>query len=170
MISRIIAYFNKDLVKRNEALLSELKGQQKAAFDWKMLHSNLETELKVLKMERTELLNKINAPKSVQIVKADQQDPAPTDDGARAAYMANFARLHTDYLGPKLLHMIANVREELDWNGMPNDEHRYGLVGMTRTEYDAYLRGTSNAFKLLLEYGDQCVSEDEDYKRRTKIS
>lgn len=153
MISRIIAYFNKDLIEKNEVILSELK-----------------RGLRLVKLERDELLDKVNATKSVQIIKADHQDPAPTDEGARAAYMANFSRLHVDFLKPKLYHMIADVREELDWSGQPDDRHPNPLLGMNRAEYDAYLRGTSNAFRLLLEYGEQCVSEDEDYKRRNKTN
>lgn len=96
----------------------------------------------------------------IPIIEVGINDPEPVDQEQRERYVSEFNRFFEELLGRKLKHLIAQVREDLDWSGWKDTEHAGGLPeGMTRGEYDAYLRGTSNAFRLLLEYGEQMKAE-----------
>lgn len=96
----------------------------------------------------------------IPIIEVGVTDPEPLDQEARKTYAAEFSRFFENLLEKKLKHLIAQVREDLDWSGWKTYEHPEGLAhGMTRAEFDAYLRGTSNAFRLLLEYGEQMRAE-----------
>lgn len=99
--------------------------------------------------------------KIVPIIEVGVNDPEPTDETQREAYVAEYARFFDTYLEKKLKHLIAYVREDLDWNGWPDTTRPSGLPnGMSKAEYDWFLRGTSNAFRLLLEYGEQMKAEN----------
>lgn len=98
--------------------------------------------------------------KIVPIIEVGINDPEPRDQEQRKVYVAEFSRFFETYLEQKLKHLIAYVREDLDWNGWPDTTRPAGLPnGMSKAEYDWFLRGTSNAFRLLLEYGEQMKAE-----------
>ncbi len=186
MISRIISYLNRKNLKITELQKSLLKAEFSIK-EYKEIDTSLRDLIRELNTSKASLESKLESQiavnlakdhqikqlkdiyKTIPVVKVNHEDPAPTDEGARSSYMSNFSKFYVDLLKPKIFHLIAQVREELDWNGLPNEEKRYGLVGMSRVEFDAFLRGTSNAFKLLLEYGDQCVNEDADYKNKQSL-
>lgn len=113
----------------------------------------------ILKFENAALLKSQRKP--LKVIDPAAADPVPTDINARKDYVEKFCNLYKDFLEGKLIHLIAQVREDLDWNGWNDYAHPEGLPnGMTRSEYDAYLRGTSNSLKLLIEYGNQLESEN----------
>lgn len=112
---------------------------------------------KLLEIENEALRARLR--ESVVVVDPGMDDPIPSNEEARQAYVDRYASFHDDILEEKLKHMIAVVREQLDgfgWDGLPYDTLPYG---MSRIERDAFFRGTSNAFRLLLEYGEQMRSE-----------
>lgn len=92
--------------------------------------------------------------RALPLVQVNVSDPQPSDEKKFEAHAREWARFHEDFLAPKLNHLIALAREELDWSGMPSAGHETGLPeGMERRDYDWLMRGTSNAFKMLLDYG-----------------
>ena len=103
---------------------------------------------------RAELLGKEDALKrAVKVIAADIGDVEPVDQKARAAYVASASNFYSEILEKKLMHMIAQTREQLDavFSEVP--------IGMDRAGYDNILRGTSNAFKLLMDYYEQLKGE-----------
>ncbi len=80
-------------------------------------------------------------------------DIEPTKPDERKAFVASAANFYTAILEQKLKQMIAQVREDLD--------SVYGAVpyGMSRLDYDNFLRGTTNAFKLLMDWGEMMKGE-----------
>jgi hypothetical protein len=118
-------------------------------------------KLKLLEIENEMLRQRLKD--SVVVVDPGIDDPIPTDEDSRQAYVERYASFHDDFLEKKLKHMIAQVREQLDgfgWDGLPYDTLPQG---MSRIERDAFFRGTSNALRLLLEYGEQMRSERASY-------
>ncbi len=103
---------------------------------------------------KAELLGKEEAlRRSVKVIDANIGDVEPTDTKARAAYVASASNFYTEILEKKMLQMIATVRDELDSvvGSTP--------YGMTRFDHDNFLRGTTNAFKLLMDWGEQMKGE-----------
>lgn len=109
--------------------------------------STLETEILRLKAEGMGKDAQIR--KTVRVLDPRSADPEPTDINARKEYVAEVANFFDGIGEKKVLHMIATVREQLDdvWTSGPPP-------GMTRYDYDNFLRGTSNAFKVLLDWAD----------------
>ena len=91
--------------------------------------------------------------KAMKVIEAGIADPSPTDVEARIKYVAEVALFYDDKLEPKLLQLLAQNRDMLD--------RIYAEVpeGFTREQYIWILLGTSNAFKLLLDWGDAMRSE-----------
>lgn len=117
----------------------------------------ISSRLKLLEIENEALRTRLR--ESVVAVDPGMDDPIPRNEEARRGYVERYASFHDEVLEDKLKHMIAQVREQLDgfgWDGLPYDTLPHG---MSRVERDAFLRGTSNACRLLLEYGDQMRSE-----------
>lgn len=113
--------------------------------------------LRLLEIENEALRRRLR--ETVVVVDPGMDDPIPSDEDARKGYVERYAAFHDDVLEEKLKHMIAQVREQLDgfgWDGLPYDTLP---AGMSRQERDAFFRGTSNAFRLLLEYGERMRSE-----------
>lgn len=77
-------------------------------------------------------------------------DPIPADKEKRRLYVGAVAGLHNDILRPKLLLMIAKVREAL-----AREEN-------TR-EQDLQLKGTEYALWEIIRWGDLMLSEDKAY-------
>lgn len=101
-----------------------------------------------------ELLGKDEIQKrAVRIISSDIGDVEPIDEKARARYVASASNFYSEILEQKLMQMIAQTREEMDTilNSVP--------YGMTRADYDNYLRGTSNAFKLLMDHYEMLKGE-----------
>jgi len=115
------------------------------------------SRVKLLEIENEMLRKRLRD--TVVVVDPGMDDPIPDDNDGRRAYVERYASFHDDILEDKLKHMIAQVREQLDgfgWDGLPYDTLPQG---MTRQERDAFFRGTSNALRLLLEYGERMRSE-----------
>jgi len=140
--------------------LYRLVGADSAIDAWVKDFESLERGLvkaqnEVLKL-KAELLGKTsNEKKTVRVIAAGIGDPEPTDSKSRADYVAQVSNF-SEILEPKLLQMIAVVREEMD--GLHPKAGGYP-AGMSRFDYDNYLRGTTNAFKLLLDWGDLLKGE-----------
>lgn len=102
---------------------------------------------------RAEILGKDALNKRAQkVIDTNIGDVEPVDEKARREYVAAASNFYSDILEKKLRQLIAQIREELDSLGpVP--------FGMNRADYDNYLRGTSNAFKLLMDYYDQIKGE-----------
>jgi len=118
-------------------------------------------KLKLLEIENEMLRKRLK--ESIVVVDPGMDDPIPGGEIGRRAYVERYASFHDDFLEKKLKHMIAQVREQLDgfgWDGLAYDTLPHG---MSRQERDAFFRGTSNALRLLLEYGEQMRSERASY-------
>lgn len=89
----------------------------------------------------------------VKVIAANIGDVEPTDQKARKDYVAQATNFYDAILEEKLLQMIAQVREQEDtiFTEIP--------AGMTRNEYDYVLKGTSNAFKTLMDWGESMKAE-----------
>lgn len=125
------------------------------------------TEIQRLKLELSAAQKKRR--QTVPVLEIGIDMPEPKTEEERMKWAGEWARFYNTYLKQVLLHKIALVREELDWSGYRDNFHQAGLPdGMTRSEYDIYLRGTSNAFRLLNEYGEQMVAEDLNYSANNK--
>lgn len=87
------------------------------------------------------------------VVAANVGDVEPSEEKARREYVASASNFYQEILEPKLLQMIAEIRELEDtiFTAVP--------TGMSRIEYDYILKGTSNAFKLLMDWGTAMVGE-----------
>jgi hypothetical protein len=83
--------------------------------------------------------------KSIAIVDARVGDPEPQGSD-RKDYVMSVTNFYTDIGKKKLHHLIAVTRENLDqiYQDLP--------PGIDRTRYDDFLRGTSNAFKVLIDW------------------
>ena len=126
-----------------------------------------DTEIMRLRLEVDALQKKRRT--VIPIIEVGINDPEPTDEKQRQSYVTEFANFFDALLQKKLKHLIAQVREDLDWSGYRNRDYPTGLPeGMTRAEFDAYLRGTSNAFRVLLEYGEQMRAEATVYNNINK--
>jgi len=115
--------------------------------------SEANRKLGLAKQREDELRSKIilaesRQAKSARVIAADVGDPEPRDEEQRMDYVAQAANFYDAILEQKLLQMIAQVREQEDtiFAEVP--------PGMTRVEYDYVLKGTSNAFKLLMDWGE----------------
>jgi hypothetical protein len=98
--------------------------------------------------------------KVIPIIDVEMGMPEPRNTTEYYQWVDAWASFHEGYLAAKLRTMIAEVREDLDWAGYRDQLHQAGLPeGTTRAEFDAFLRGTSNAFRLLLEYGERMKGE-----------
>lgn len=106
----------------------------------------IEKEAAILGYER-------RARKNISVIDAGVEDPAPSEDATRYEYAISVSNFYKDILEKKLRHMIALVREQQDmiYAEVPQ--------GMTRSEYDNFLRGTSNAFRLLMDWGELMSGE-----------
>lgn len=94
------------------------------------------------------------AKKRIRVMATGVGDVEPTDVEARAKYTIAASNFYIEILEPKLLQMIATAREELD------NVHILNIpLGMDRKDYDNVLRGTSNAFKLLMDWGELMKGE-----------
>lgn len=103
---------------------------------------------------RVELIGKEEKLKRlVVLIDMSSGDVEPTDEGQRRNYVAKASNFYSEILEKKLMQLIAQTREEMDsiLNSVP--------YGMTRADYDNYLRGTSNAFKLLMDYYEMLKGE-----------
>lgn len=104
---------------------------------------------------RAELLGKTESKKhKVRVLSTGTGDVEPTDEKARAAYVASASNFYSEILEKKIMQMIAQVREELDTSFIADLP-----LGLNRHGYDNFLRGTSNAFKLLMDWGEQMKGE-----------
>lgn len=108
---------------------------------------NLRNEILRLKAEN--LRKDALIRKNVEVLDPRSADPEPQDTTSRRDYVAQVANFFDGIGERKVLHMIAEVRERLDdvWISVPP-------TGMSRYDYDNFLRGTSNAFKILLDWAD----------------
>jgi len=87
-----------------------------------------------------------------EIIDAGIGDPAPTEEKEYERYCARIADV-SELLKPKLMQMIAMIREELDWSGLVDGTHPVEFLNnISRERYDDLLRGTSNAFRLVLDW------------------
>ncbi len=89
----------------------------------------------------------------VKVIAADIGDVEPQDEKKRKDYVAAASNFYLEVLEPKLLQMTAQVREEEDtiFLNVP--------PGLSRAEYDYVLKGTSNAFRSLMDWGEQMKAE-----------
>lgn len=103
----------------------------------------LRTEIDRLKAE---LLGKERLlSKKVAIVDATVGDPEPQGKD-RADYVMQVSNFYNGIGKKKLLHLVAITRENLD------DVYQDMPPGMDRTRFDDLLRGSSNAFKTLMDW------------------
>ena len=104
---------------------------------------------------RVELLGKDGrVQKAVALMNAATGDIEPIDTDQRKDFVAQVSNAFDVFLEKKLTQLIAVIREELD------RVHDVSLpAGMDRTRYDDFLRGSSNACKLLLDWGELLKGE-----------
>lgn len=128
--------------------ISALKRELSSA---KLVAKQLQDENNIKHAQLTSLEKRTG--RAMQIMNAGVGDPEPTDSKARASYVAEASNFYEGILEAKLLQMTAQVRELLDtvYQDLPK--------GMDRTRFDDMLRGTSNAFKLLMDWGNQMKGE-----------
>lgn len=98
--------------------------------------------------------------RTLPVVDPTTGNPEPMDHDQRVGYVARVAGFHREVLEAKIIHMIAQVREQQD------TIHLELPTGYTRAEYDLILRGTSNGLKLLLDWGDIMVGEHLNNSRK----
>lgn len=104
---------------------------------------------------RAELLGKEESSRrSIRVIAADIGDAEPGDEKSRRDYVASASNFYIDILEKKMMQMIAQTREELDTGFIANIP-----LGLDRHGYDNFLRGTSNAFKLLMDWGEGMKGE-----------
>lgn len=115
-------------------------------------------------LENLELRNGIQ--KRISVIDVRAGDPVPNNEDDRRLYVGKYADFHKTYLETKLYQLIGAVREALDTSKVADDFPLF----TSRSDYDSYLRGTSNAFKLLLDFGEQMNNENADYISRAKIN
>lgn len=120
--------------------------------------AELVREIEVLKAER--MGDDYSKRKAVRLMEVSIADPIPSDEESRKRYVREVATFYSDIFEKKIMQMISFVREELDWSGLTDQNHPAShLNGMTREQYDWLMRGTSNSFKLLLDWGKDMQSE-----------
>lgn len=103
---------------------------------------------------RAELLGKNEIQKRARkVIDTNIGDVEPTDEKKRMEYVAAASNFYSEILEKKLMQMIAQIREELDSFLVTVP------LGMNRADYDNYLRGTTNAFKLLMDHYEQLKGE-----------
>jgi hypothetical protein len=147
MLKKLAQWYLKDELS---TLREERDEADLAARDLRIEKGVNENEINRL---RTELLGKdLLLSRRMAIVNADAGDPEPYGEG-RENYVMHVANFYTIFK-PKLLQMIAEVREELD-----NITDTVVPPGMSRHQYDNFLRGTSNAFKLLMDWCERLSGE-----------
>lgn len=89
-------------------------------------------------------VDRLSTPRPV--INIDQLDPdGVTDRDQRKLYVGTVAGFHKEYLKPKLLNIIAAVREDLE---KPHNE-----------KMSDFLRGTANALWLLHDWGESMINE-----------
>lgn len=116
-------------------------------------YAELKRDYDVLSAER--MGDDYSRRKALRLMDVSIADPIPTDVDQRKAYVREVAQFFSVYGEKKLMQMISFVREELDWSGLIDSHHsKEALNGMSRQQYDWLMRGTSNAFKLLLDWGN----------------
>ena len=126
---------------------------RKVASEW--IEAESKKRLKELNLLKAESLGQKEIQKRIrQIIGSDVGDVEPSDEKARKSYVAAASNFYQDILEKKMLQMVAQAREQLDsiWVDIPQ--------GMTRSDYDNFIRGTSNAFKLLIDWGEQMKGEN----------
>ncbi len=92
-------------------------------------------------------------------------EPSPRDSEKRKMYVANVAQFAKDILKPKLLHMISDVREQLEKMDSAVDNSGVPITNFKSNEFDKILKGTINAFWLLYEWCDNMIGEQLEYQR-----
>lgn len=101
--------------------------------------------------------------RAVKVIETGVGDPEPNDSKERSEYVGLVSNFYQGILEAKLRHMIAVIREEQDTifiGSVPE--------GMTRAEYDLVLKGTSNGFKLLMEWGE--LLSGEHVRNTTRVT
>jgi hypothetical protein len=83
-------------------------------------------------------------------VSMETGDPVPTDKEKRRLYVSAVAGLHNEILRPKMMLMIAKVREALE-----REENS--------REQDLQLKGTAYALWEIIRWGNLMASEDQAY-------
>jgi len=86
------------------------------------------------------------------VVGVEVGDPEPTDTEERKLYVAAVAGFQHQFLGPKLLKMIADARGQFEEVGKDT-------FGFSQHEYDTFLKGTINGLWLIHEWGRSLVNE-----------
>jgi hypothetical protein len=128
----------------------------------KIIYGKKEEETEVLRRKVSNLSAKLLASEAelagLRIAKKPERpfiesiikDPMPADDKEgkepRKIWVGRWAGFHKDYLGPKILKTIQEVRDEL--SGIKNDR-----------EYDLVLKGTINALWLIYDFGERMINE-----------
>lgn len=116
-------------------------------------------EIELLKLER--MGDDYSKRKALRLMDVSIGDPTPDDPLKRAEYVREVGNFYSDFFEKKLLQLISFVREELDWSGLVDDQHKLNhLNGITREQYDFLMRGTSNALKLLISWGEEMRNEN----------
>lgn len=82
----------------------------------------------------------------------DLKDPSPEDGEKRQQYVANVAGFHKDTLAPKILHIIAGLRESFEKVDLET-------FSLSRAEYDQYIKATINGLWLLYDWGESMINE-----------
>lgn len=114
---------------------------------------------KIAVLEGQNLALEARLKRALPLISVGTGDPEPTSEKERAAWVREWAAFFPSFLEPKLMRLISEAREELDWSGMPDASHSGLPSGMSREHYDWMMRGTSNAFRLLIDYGKLMMSE-----------
>jgi hypothetical protein len=113
----------------------------------------------VLRLEIQRLTAELNGKDEVQkralrVVAASVGDVEPLDEKARREYVAAASNFYSEILEKKLLQLVAQTREELDTAFIATIP-----LGLDRNGYDNFLRGTSNAYKVLMDWGELVKGE-----------
>lgn len=127
-----------------------------------LLLKNQELTRKVFLLESELQAKEGQVRKTRIVIPVDINDPTPEDSKMRAAYVARGTEYFEEVFRAKFMRLIAQIREDLD---NPNALAVFP-AGTTRSEADWFLRGTSNAFKQLLDWGDEMRAEAAENLRK----
>lgn len=122
-----------------------------------------ETEAEILALKAKVIAFETEERSKRPFINVGLKDPI-FGDTDRKTYVARAAAFHKEVLGPKLLVMIGNVREQLEKFDSAKDNLGRPITSFDNETFDAVLRGTSNAFWLIYDWGESMINEQIAYQ------
>lgn len=156
---RTLTLFGYSLVRADKLTIreEELKKTFRRELDKKS------TEILKLTVENRSL--KLFQIKQRPFIDVSVAEPSPRDSEKRKMYVASAAQFGKEILQPKLLHMISDVRAQLEKMDSAVDNSGVPITNFKSNEFDKILKGTINAFWLLFEWCTEMQGEQLEYQR-----